>query len=980
MRQNVKHEYHRQMAECRRHGTIWLSCVVEPRAARSAQLSLIVICGEKHGNIRGKGGFVKVTRVKICGMENPIGYGFRKIKVSWTVEEFCGRRQEHARIEVSDTPAFERLIYCKEGRELKQHCEVLDMVLAPRKRYYCRVIVRADNGDVAVSDTCFFETGKRLEPWEASWICTEKTDTFHPVFFKDFQVEKPVCRARVYISGLGVYEAYMNGKKLGDEYLAPFYNDYVREVQYQTYEAETLLEEQNRFEIYTGNGWYKGRFGLMGKENIYGDHMSAVAELHLDYEDGTHGLIKTDDTWSYRPADVEDSGIYDGETLNRRQGEKQPVQARRACLESEVYRDCVHYLTERFSVPVRVCERLPVQEIIQTPAGELVLDFGQNFTGYVSFDCCLPAGTKITLEYGEILQQGNFYNDNYRSATHGFVYISDGRQECVRPHFTFFAGRYVRVSGWPEGMVFDKEAFTGCVVHSDLEQTGWLKTSDSAVNQLISNCLWGQRSNFLDVPTDCPQRDERLGWTGDAQAFAPTACYNMDARAFFDKYLHDLRVAQEALGGSVPHFAPLVGTKDGGSSVWGDAATFIPAVLYEYFGDEEMLETYYPMMKDWVDYITAGDVKRGQRYLFDFDFTFGDWLALDGMTDQSMKGGTDDAYVSSCYYYASAKKVAKAARVLKKDEDAKAYEALAGHIRQAILDEYFTATGRLAIDTQTAYIVALKFGLWTDKKRLVDGLRRRFEKDAHKIKGGFVGATMMCRVLAENGLEDEAWHMLFDHEFPGWLHCVDLGATTIWERWNSVLDDGSISGTGMNSLNHYAYGSVVEYIYRNIAGIAPKTPGFTSAVLAPEVNWRMKFMNASYMSASGRYVSNWRLETDGRITVHLEVPFNCTATVILPGYEAGAFEMEAGVFDLTYMPDQDFRKMFTMKSRLKELAASPKAVEILRRELPGAAGMIASGNIEDMNRTLADLGAMTFMGFDCEAVARAGKEICELLL
>ena len=281
--------------------------------------------------------------------------------------------------------------------------------------------------------------------------------------------------------------------------------------------------------------------------------------------------------------------------------------------------------------------------------------------------------------------------------------------------------------------------------------------------------------------------------------------------------------------------------------------------------------------------------------------------------------------ISSCYYYASTRKVAQAAQLTGRSEDAGKYNALADDIKEAILNEYFSPSGRLCIDTQTAYMVALKFGLYRDKDRLIDGLKARFVKDAHKIKGGFVGATMMCRVLAENGLADEAWHMLFNHEFPGWLHCVDLGATTIWERWNSLLDDGSISGTGMNSLNHYSYGSVLEFIYRNIAGIAPVAPGFASVTFAPQINWRMKYINASYVSASGTGVSNWKINGDGTVSIHMEVPFNCTAKVILPDYDGNEMELEAGSFDLTYMPKKDFRLMFTADSRLAEFAASKEA-------------------------------------------------------
>ena len=922
---------------------------------------------------------MKITRVKINGLDNPMGFQMRKVKLSWNVEEFSGKHQKDAKIEIAKDCDFSEIICEKSGPDLKQYCEALDVALAPRTQYFVRITVVSD-ADESATGVASFETGKMDEPWEAQWICTAKEDTCHPVFYTDFKAEKEISRARIYVTGLGVYEAWLNGTKIGDEYLAPFFNDYNKEIQVETYDIAPLLAGENRIEVYLGNGWYKGRFGLGNGSGLYGSYMTMIAEIHLDYADGSHEVISTDGTWKYKGSDVEDSSIYDGEILNRLLwADGNPEKP--ALLTDDIYPEDKEkrHLVDRMSMPVRVCETLKVKEIIHTPAGETVLDFGQNYTGYVTFKSSLPKGTTVTLETGEVLQQGNFYNDNYRGAKSQLVYTSDGRSEQVRPHFTFYGGRYVRVTGWPEGTPLCGEDFTGCVVHSDLEQTGFLETSDPAVNQLISNCLWGQRSNFLDVPTDCPQRNERLGWTGDAQVFSPTASYNMDTRAFYDKYLRDLRVAQEVLDGAVPHVAPLAGMIDGGSSVWGDVATFIPITLYEYFGDTEILDNYYPLMKDWVDYITREDEKRGTAHrLFDFGFHFGDWLALDGMTEQSVKGATDDYYISSCYYYASARKVAQAAQLTGRTEDAVAYNALADEIKEAILGEFFSASGRLCIDTQTAYMVALKFGIWRDKDRLIEGLKQRFAKDAHKIKGGFVGATMMCRVLAENGLEDEAWQMLFNHEFPGWLHCVDLGATTIWERWNSLLDDGSISGTGMNSLNHYSYGSVLEFIYRNIAGIAPAAPGFGAATLAPQMNWRMGYINASYKSASGTWVSNWKINGDGTVTVHMEVPFNCTAQVILPEYDGDALTLEAGSFDLTYMPKKDFRQMFTAHSRVIEFAKSEAAMAILDEKLPMAAAAIRSGDVENINHSLAQMASMPFLGIPAEIIDGAIEALCQI--
>ena len=908
---------------------------------------------------------MQIARVKINGVEDPLGFKYRKVKLSWTVEDFTGKVQKNVKIEVDKADNFENVIYTKEGADLKSYCEILDVALEVRTKYYVRVTVAADNGECASAVTTF-ETGKMDESWEASWICTAKEDTYHPIFFKNFVLDGEVEKARLYVTGLGLYEVFMNGEKVGDEFLAPFYNDYKKRVQYQTYDVTDCLKADNRIEIQLGNGWYKGRYGLAGNSNVYGSYMTALAEIHIDYKDGRRVVIATDDTWQYKGSDVEASGIYDGEIINRQLWKDKENVVKQACLVSDVYpedSDKFHP-EERVSVPVRITEKLAVKEVLYTPAGETVLDFGQNFVGFVSVKADLPAGTRICLQYGEVMQQDNFYNDNYRGAVGGMTYVSDGTPEEVRVQFTFFGGRYVRVAGWPETVELKAEYFTGCVVHSDIERTGYIETSDKDINQLFSNCLWGQRGNFLDVPTDCPQRNERMGWTGDAQVFSPTASYNMDTRAFFDKYMMDLRDAQISLDGAVPNVAPMADETMGGSSVWGDVATFMPMTMYNYFGDKETLAYYYPLMKDWVDWIDRRDQARGATYLFDHNMTFGDWLALDGMTEQSMKGNTDDTYVSTAYYYASAKKVAEAARILGYDEDVLAYEALADKIKGAFFNEYLTGSGRLAVDSQTAYLVALNFGLYTNKDKIVEGLAKRFDKDMHKLKGGFVGATMMNRVLAENGFEEEAWNQLFNHEFPGWLHCVDLGATTIWERWNSVLDDGSISGTGMNSLNHYSYGSVFEYVYKNIAGIAPSAPAFTLVTFKPLVNWRMKYMNCTYKSVSGTYVSNWKINDDGTITMHFEVPFNCSAKAILPAYDGEELVLEAGSHDVTYKPTYEVRSMFTGMSRVGQVKKNEQAMGIVNGISGHIYGIMKYGDAEIDNLSLEELKGRFWMGIN----------------
>ena len=610
--------------------------------------------------------------------------------------------------------------------------------------------------------------------------------------------------------------------------------------------------------------------------------------------------------------------------------------------------------------------------MIHTPAGETVLDLGQNFTGCMEYEADFPAGTVITLDHGEILQGGNFYNDNYRSARARMVYVSDGRKETVRAHFTFFGFRYVRVTGWP-GEV-RKETFSGQVTYSDLDTVIRFSSGNAKLNRLAQNAYWGQRSNFLDVPTDCPQRDERLGWTGDAQVFSPTACFQMDTRAFYRKYLTDLRMDQVHWDGAIANYAPNFSGPAAGSSVWGDVATFLPVTLYDFYGDRELLREQLPLMRDWVRWIKAQDDAHGGRRLWNFGFHFGDWLAQDGVTPQSIKGGTDDFYIASMYYYASVKKLEKAETIAGDPAEAKRMNVLAEEIREAILQEYFTPSGRLAADTQTSYLLALNFGVYRDKNRIIEELEKRLKKDLYKIKGGFVGATMMCRVLAENGMEDLAEYLLFQEGFPGWMHCVNLGATTIWERWNSVLDDGSISGTGMNSLNHYSFGSVLEYVYRDLAGIQATKSGFAHVRFAPRPTWKAGEMDCSFDSASGEYGSFWRINPDGTLTVRFTVPFGCSAEAVWPG-TGEVTELEAGVYERTYRPDRDYRLKYSMQTRPEELKNDPEAMEILKEDLPRVWQIVAGGDEEMASASFGELQTMFFFGFNPEMIREGTKRL-----
>lgn len=914
---------------------------------------------------------MKVTDLKINGITNPLGFSYEKLLCSWKVTETSAREQELVCIEVSREEDFSGLLLKKEGKELSSNETELKLELEAYTRYYWRVTVTADNGESATSDTAFFETGKMEEPWQAQWIGAAENEDFHPVLRKVFECGKKVSRGRIYICGLGLYEAYINEKKVGDEYLAPFLNDYLECYQYQTYDITELLSAENEIRIFLGKGWYMGTFGLENQAELFGTHMTAVAELHVTYEDGSGEVIGTDGSWEYRGSDVEESGIYFGETVNRRLWKDRENPWRPAALMGAPGK-----LTERYSIPVVVKERLTPAAILYTPAGETVVDFGQNHAGYMEFEADFAAGTKIVIECGEILQNGNFYHENYRDAQSVFTYVSDGRKETVRPHFTYFGYRYLRVTGWPGTL--KKEDIVSNVVYSDLERTGYIETSDARINRLYQNCLWSQKSNFIDLPTDCPQRSERLGWTGDAQVFSPTASYNMDTRAFYRKFLKDLRSEQLRADGAVPNYIPSLGELGGATSVWGDVGTFLPDVLYRTFGNLGEMAAYYPMMRDWVEYMYRVDEEKGGRRLFLNGFQFGDWLALDGITEQSFKGSTDDDYIGTVYYYKSTELTAEMAKRLGYEEDAEKYHRRSGEIRAAIFHEYFTPSGRLAVDTQAAYIIALKFGLYPDKEKLIAQFKERLKKDCYQIKCGFVGAPLLCMTLCENGMADLAYHFLFQEGFPSWLYCVDLGATTIWERWNSVLSDGTVSGTGMNSLNHYSYGSVVEFFYAYIAGIRSAEPGYRSAVIAPEPCMKFRYFNCTYDSACGRYVSNWKIAEDGTFTLHVEIPFGCKARVTLPRCDR-TVTLAAGSYDFSYMPLKDYRRIYDENTRLCEVAQDAEVMEILKEMLPVAYGIIQSRDKENENLTFGELGNLFFMGFTPELVAAATNKIYGLL-
>jgi alpha-L-rhamnosidase len=883
---------------------------------------------------------MRVYNLKTNRIKNPMGFVINKPKLSWLVESDTAKHQVAAQVEISADINFENIIFDSGKRtDIDSISYSPQVELKPRTRYYWRVRVWGDDGSEAVSEAAWFETSKMDEPWKAKWITPDFDPSVHPVVFTDFSIERDVADARAYVCGLGLYEMSVNGEKTGDEYLAPGLVAYDKWIPYQTYDITSQLKKGiNTAEFLLGNGWYKGRYGLNRKQPFrYGNEFALICEIHITYQDGTADVIYTDTSWKARKSKVIDSGIYDGEIYDDTFCDDAVYPVRIADLD-------VNKLEPRRSPGIKIKERIKPAEIIRTPAGETVIDMGQNMVGWLEFTNRAPKGAEIMLQFGEVLQDGNFYRDNLRTAKCEFHYISDGKVKKVRPHFTFYGFRYVKLTKW-EGEV-NPEDFTGLVLYSDLERTGNITTDNSLVNRLFLNALWSQKGNFLDVPTDCPQRDERMGWTGDAQVFSGAAAFNMDVFAFFGKYLYDLKQEQKARGGNVPVVVPAHDVKQNGACGWGDAAVIIPWNMYLHYGDVSILEQQYESMKGWVDYIKSKDDAAGGRRLWLNDFHYGDWLSLDVEDPFNRFGGTEHAYLASAFYSYSAGIVSKAAKILNKKEDAEYYRKLSEEVKNAIRKEYFTPTGRLAVNTQTAYVIALYMDLVPDewKERVAFELRKKLKETKYHLRTGFLGTPYLCRVLSEYGSNDIAYRLLTNTDYPGWLYPVTMGATTIWERWNSMLPDGKVSDTGMNSFNHYSYGSIVEWMYRNAAGIQPveDAPGFRRFRLKPQPHYLLKSLDAEFLSPAGKIISRWNINENGSVSFYFRIPFNTTAELVLPDTEGtgleGVHELECGEYTYTYMPKRPYKKMYGTDTPMREIYENERAKEIVTAYLSEMAG------------------------------------------
>ncbi|MCO6009829.1 glycoside hydrolase family 78 protein [Actinoallomurus purpureus] len=693
-----------------------------------------------------------------------------------------------------------------------------------------------------------------------------------PYLRHEFTVTKRIAAARLYVTALGLYEARINGRRVGKDYFAPGWTDYRKRVQYQTYDVTSLLHRGgNAIGALLNDGWYAGQIPFAGS-HVYGDQPWLLAQLRVDYSDGTSQTVGTDDSWKTAASPILASGIYAGETYDAR-GEQTGWDRAgfddRTWSPVKVGTGLKPNLVAQSGPPVRVDSVLHPVKMTEPKPGVYLFDLGQNMVGWNRLKVSGPAGTTVTIRNGEVLNpDGTLYTTNMRGAPDTDHYtLGGGGTETHESRFTYRGYRYVELTGYPGTP--DKSAVAGVVAHAGAPASGELTTSDPLVNQIQHNIVWSQKGNFFSVPTDCPQRDERLGWTGDIAAFAPTSTFNMDADTFLAKFTTDLTDAQRP-DGSFTDVAPDVASLGSGTAAWGDAGVIVPFTLWQRYGDLQPARNAYPAMKSWIAYLqshSTGLIRPNQGY--------GDWLNVDD--------GTPLDLIGTAYFAHSTDMVAQMADALGDHDQAASYRTLAGRIRDAFEQRFVKADGTVGTGSQTAYVLALAFKLLPDDqvKPAADKLVAGVEAHDGHLTTGFVGTAELLPTLTATGHTDVAYRILGQKTFPSWGYEIDRGATTIWERWDGIKPDGTFNDPGMNSFNHYGLGAVGDWLYQTVGGIAPAAPGYQRTVIRPRPGGPLTSASARYRSGYGDIVTRWK-QAGGRFTLDVTVPVNTTAEVWVP--------------------------------------------------------------------------------------------------
>jgi len=861
-------------------------------------------------------GQVKVTHLLTEAQNDPINIDTAIPRFSWQLDAGGKRDVMQTAYEIKVTS----YAYLKKDKhEVWNSGKVMSdqSVYVPYKgegllsgqKYYWQVRVWDNSGKASEwSEPASWQTGMlTAADWKAQWISPGYAEDSvmrpSPLFRKEFSITRRIASATAYITSHGLYEAEINGHRVGDAYLTPGWTSYNKRLQYQAYDVTSLLTDgKNAVGAVLGNGWYRGYIGFNPKPNLYGKDIALLFQLEVTYTDGSKATIISDGSWKSSTGPVRFAEIYYGATIDDNMQQKNWSvtnfdDSKWSGVKVEDFRKDILVATN--NEPVRKHETFKPLKIFTTPKGEKVIDFGQNLVGWVQLKATGNKGDKITLSHAEVIDKaGNFYTENLRTARSQDVYIlKGGGEETFEPQFTWQGFRYIKVEGYPPGDL-KPENFTAIALYSDMAPTGTFSCSNTLVNQLQHNIQWGQKGNFLDVPTDCPQRDERLGWTGDAQAFSRTASYNMNVHNFFAKWLKDVS-ADQYKNGSIPFVIPnVIGKTDavdgpGGSTGWADVCTIVPWNMYLAYGDKRILEDQYASMKAWVEFMKG----KSQNDLWATGFHFGDWLFYSVNDDTDGSSAITNKYlIAQCFYAYSTQLLINAATVLGKSDDVATYTNLLAKIKAAYLNEYVTPNGLISSDTQTAYVLALQFDMLPEnlRQQAADRLVKNIRRYDDHLTTGFLGTPYLCRVLSNFGHADVAYQLLLQDTYPSWLYPVKMGATTIWERWDGIKPDGTFEDASMNSYNHYAYGAIGDWMYRVIAGIDTKTdaPGYKQIVIKPTLGGKLDFASADYETNYGKVSSHWKVAKD-TTSLDVAIPANTSATVYIPA-KNGDVVMESG--------------------------------------------------------------------------------------
>jgi alpha-L-rhamnosidase len=832
--------------------------------------------------------------------KNPVGIDTKQPRFSWKIYGTGNNIMQTAysvRVATDQKFSSEKTIW-QSGKKMTDESVLVSYegpALKSGEKYFWQVKIWDNKGrESKWSEIANWEMGLLSQSdWKAKWIEMEgDTNRYSPSphFRKEFLINKPISKAVIYVTSHGFYELHLNGNKVGDQVLTPGWTSYGKRLQYQVYDiTNQVVKGNNAIGAALGDGWYRGTLAWGDNWAIYGKRLGLFMQMKITYSDGSESLIVTDESWKCNNnGAIRMNDIYNGETYDATKkltGWDLPGYNDYGWKKVQTG-DYKYNLIASEGAPVRKIQELKPVKVFRTPKGDLVVDIGQNMVGWVRLKVTGPKGTVVTLQHAEVLDKyGEFYTENLRAAKCQVTYTLAGTgEEKYEPRFTFMGFRYVKVSGFPGTLTADN--ITGIVVHSDMQPTGTFECSNPLINQLQHNIVWGQKGNFVDVPTDCPQRDERLGWTGDAQAFSRTAAFNFDVSAFFTKWLKDVALDQKQ-GGEVPDVIPDIlnsqnATSAAPSAGWGDVAVIVPWTMYTVFGDRRLLETQYPSMKAWVEYIRK---KAGDSYLWKGGSKYGDWLFYHPPVNNhtAADGYTEPDFIATAYFAYSTSLLAKAAKELGKTDDEKYYTDLFNKIKEVFNYEYVTQAGRIGTNSQTSYILALKFNLLPDnlREKAVKFLVNDIKSRGNHLSTGFLGTIYICHELTRDGYTDVAYDLLLQETYPSWLYPVKMGATTIWERWDGQKPDSTFQDAGMNSFNHYAYGAIGDWMYRVSAGIEAMKQGYKQILIQPHPCRNLNYSKASFESQYGPIASGWERK-DGKIVVRVNIPANTKAIIVLP--------------------------------------------------------------------------------------------------